>query len=59
MPFFFVYGALLELAMIKWTVNGHNFYKTYTRKQVEEEAWKQIEREKLREKVFAQLKYQK
>lgn len=46
LPIFFIFGALLELSMIKWEVNGVNFYKTFRKKQVHKEAVRQIEFER-------------
>lgn len=35
LPFFFVFGGLLEFSMINWTVGETNFYKTFKKRQVE------------------------
>lgn len=48
LPVFFVLGGLLEFSMIKWEVNGVNFYKTFKKTQVHKEALRQIEFEKAR-----------
>lgn len=57
MPFYFLLGAALEWSMINWRPNGHNFYDTYKRKNIEKEALRQIELEDLRDKVLGQKKH--
>lgn len=52
LPFFFVFGALLEYSMINWKPNGVNFYAIYKDKRVDKEARRQLEFEKLRDMVF-------
>lgn len=52
LPVFFAAGALLELLMVKWTVNKVNFYTVYKRRQVEELAQDQVSRELLRRRLL-------
>lgn len=51
LPIFFLCGAALEFTMVKWEVNGINFYKTYKRRRAEEIAAQELYRERLVSKV--------
>lgn len=35
LPVFFIGGAAIEFAMIKWTPNGVNFYDVFRKNQIE------------------------
>jgi len=35
LPFFFVFGGLLEFSMINWTVGETNFYRTFKKRQLQ------------------------
>lgn len=53
LPAFFAGGALLELLMIKWTVNQTNFYTVYKRRRVEELVQDEVSRELLRRRLLS------
>lgn len=57
-PFFFAAGVGLELFMVKFQFQGHNFYQTFNRRQLETLREEIEDQEELKKQLTAKLKKQ-